>query len=83
MYKQNEFNTLVFAAVLILGFTGRIDKFRFDIRLSIRHVSNAGLNSENAGYNIKNIEFGILLLLVNKKPNIVKILGFLYFEYYV
>lgn len=57
--KQNEFDTLVFADVLALGFKGRIDEFRFDIRPNIRHVSNAELNSENAGYNAKNIEFGI------------------------
>ncbi|MDP5200106.1 acyloxyacyl hydrolase [Flavobacterium sp. DG2-3] len=48
-----------FADVLALGFTTRYHEFRFDIRPSVRHVSNAGLGSSNAGYNTKNIEFGI------------------------
>ncbi len=48
-----------FADVLAFGVSAKIDQFRFDIRPSIRHVSNAGLNSENAGYNTKNIEIGI------------------------
>lgn len=48
-----------FADVLALGFSARLDKLQFDIRPSIRHVSNAGLGAENAGYNTKNIEFGI------------------------
>lgn len=48
-----------FADVLAVGFTAKVNKIRFDIRPGIRHVSNAGLNSENAGYNTKNIEFGV------------------------
>jgi len=48
-----------FADVLAFGISAKVDQFRFDIRPSIRHVSNAGLNSENAGYNTKNIEIGI------------------------
>ncbi|MBL0736940.1 acyloxyacyl hydrolase [Flavobacterium sp. GN10] len=52
-----------FADVLALGFTAGYDNFRFDIRPSVRHVSNAGLGSSNAGYNTKNIEFGILYQL--------------------
>lgn len=48
-----------FADVLALGFSVDYNKFRFDIRPSVRHVSNAGLGSSNAGYNTKNIEFGI------------------------
>ncbi|WP_433836594.1 acyloxyacyl hydrolase [Flavobacterium anhuiense] len=48
-----------FADVLAIGFTASYDKFQFDIRPSVRHVSNAGLGSRNAGYNTKNIEFGI------------------------
>ncbi|WP_290970769.1 acyloxyacyl hydrolase [Flavobacterium sp.] len=48
-----------FADVLALGFTASYDKFQFDVRPSVRHVSNAGLGSSNAGYNTKNIEFGI------------------------
>ncbi len=48
-----------FADVLALGFTANYNKFQFDVRPSVRHVSNAGLGSSNAGYNTKNIEFGI------------------------
>jgi hypothetical protein len=52
-------NGFAFADVLALGFSVNVNQFRFDIRPSVRHVSNAGINSENAGYNIKNIEIGI------------------------
>lgn len=48
-----------FADVLAVGFTVDYNEFRFDVRPSLRHVSNAGLGSSNAGYNTKNIEFGI------------------------
>lgn len=48
-----------FADVLAIGFSARLKDFQFDLRPNIRHVSNAGLNSENAGYNTRNIEFGI------------------------
>ena len=48
-----------FADVVAFGVTAKVDQFRFDIRPSIRHVSNAGLNSENAGYNTKNVEIGV------------------------
>ena len=48
-----------FADVLAVGFAASFDKFKFDIRPTVRHVSNAGLGSSNAGYNTKNIEFGI------------------------
>lgn len=48
-----------FADVLAVGFTAAYDQFQLDIRPSLRHVSNAGLGSSNAGYNTKNIEFGI------------------------
>ncbi|MBE8723655.1 acyloxyacyl hydrolase [Flavobacterium hungaricum] len=48
-----------FADVLALGFSADIQSFQFDIRPSLRHVSNAGLGNSNAGYNTKNIEFGI------------------------
>lgn len=52
-------NGFAFADVLALGFSVNVNQFRFDIRPSVRHVSNAGINSENAGYNTKNIEIGI------------------------
>ena len=48
-----------FADVLAVGFSLNINKFQFDFRPSVRHVSNAGLGSANAGYNTKNIEVGI------------------------
>jgi hypothetical protein len=48
-----------FADVLAFGCTVDYDRFQFDIRPSLRHVSNAGLGSSNAGYNTKNIELGI------------------------
>lgn len=52
-------NGFAFADVLAIGFSAKMNQFRFDVRPSVRHVSNAGLNSENAGYNTKNIEIGI------------------------
>jgi hypothetical protein len=48
-----------FADVFALGISAKVNQFQFDVRPSVRHVSNAGLNSKNAGYNTKNIEFGI------------------------
>jgi len=48
-----------FADVLAVGFSLNVNKFHFDLRPSVRHVSNAGLGSANAGYNTKNIEVGI------------------------
>lgn len=52
-------NGFAFADVLAIGFSVKMNQFRLDVRPSVRHVSNAGLNSENAGYNTKNIEIGI------------------------
>ncbi|MBP1222817.1 acyloxyacyl hydrolase [Flavobacterium sp. 1355] len=48
-----------FADVLAIGFCIKVLRFQLDIRPGIRHVSNAGLGNSNAGYNTKNIEFGI------------------------
>lgn len=48
-----------FADVLAIGFSLKWKRMQFDIRPELRHVSNAGLGSENAGYNTKNLEFGI------------------------
>ena len=48
-----------FADVVAFGVTAKVNQFRFDIRSSVRHVSNSGLNSENAGYNTKNVEIGV------------------------
>lgn len=52
-----------FSDVIALGFSLKVDKVIFDIRPSLRHVSNAGLQSSNAGFNTKNIEFGLSLIL--------------------
>ncbi|MGO4905924.1 acyloxyacyl hydrolase [Flavobacterium sp. W20_MBD1_R3] len=52
-----------FADVLALGFTFRINKVVFDIRPTVRHISNAGLYKNNSGYNTKNIDFGVLFSL--------------------
>nr|WP_315220634.1 acyloxyacyl hydrolase [uncultured Flavobacterium sp.] len=48
-----------FADVLAVGFSVKADRFQFDFRPSVRHVSNAGFNDKNAGYNTKNIELGV------------------------
>ena len=48
-----------FSDVLALGFSLKVDKVLFDIRPSLRHISNAQLQSSNAGFNTSNIEFGI------------------------
>ena len=48
-----------FSDVLALGFSLKVDKVLFDIRPSLRHISNAQLQSSNAGFNTRNIEFGM------------------------
>ncbi len=40
-----------------LGFTFRIKKLAFDRRSNFSHVSNAGLQGSNSGYNTRNIDF--------------------------
>lgn len=52
-------NGFAFSDVFALGVSAKVNRFRFDIRPSIRHVSNAGLAAQNAGYNTRNIEIGI------------------------
>ena len=52
-----------FSDVLALGFTFKYNKVTFDVRPNIRHVSNAGLQKTNSGYNTKNIDFGISIPL--------------------
>jgi Lipid A 3-O-deacylase (PagL) len=47
-----------FSDVLAIGFSLKINKITFDLRPNIRHVSNAGFQKSNAGFNTKNIEFG-------------------------
>lgn len=52
-----------FADVFAMGFSVKMDRLQLDARGNIRHVSNGGLNSENAGYNTRNIELGISYFL--------------------
>lgn len=52
-----------FSDVLALGFSLKVDRLIFDIRPSLRHVSNAGLGNSNSGFNTTNVEFGISLPL--------------------
>ena len=52
-----------FSDVLALGFSLKVDKVIFDVRPSLRHVSNAQLQSSNAGFNTSNIEFGLSVSL--------------------
>ena len=52
-----------FSDVLALGFSLKVDKVLFDVRPSLRHVSNAQLQSSNAGFNTSNIEFGLSVSL--------------------
>ena len=52
-----------FSDVLALGFSLKVDKVLFDVRPSLRHISNAQLQSSNAGFNTSNIEFGMSLAL--------------------
>ena len=54
-----------FSDVLSLGISFRTEKLIFDIRPSLRHTSNAGLQNSNAGFNTKNVEFGITFPLKN------------------
>ena len=49
---------IAFSDVLALGFSFKNGKMTFDLRPNIRHVSNAGLQSPNLGFNTLNIEFG-------------------------
>ena len=49
-----------FSDVLAVGLSYNLRKIRFDITPSVRHVSNAGLQSSNAGFNTKNIDFGLV-----------------------
>ena len=54
-----------FSDVLSFGISFKTQKLIFDIRPSLRHNSNAGLQNSNAGFNTKNIEFGIAFPLKN------------------
>ena len=52
-----------FSDVLAIGLSMKVDNLLFDLRPSLRHISNAGLSNSNAGFNTKNIEFGISISL--------------------
>ena len=48
-----------FSDVIALGVSLTIDRLSFDLRPSLRHVSNAGFQGSNAGFNTKNVEFQV------------------------
>lgn len=47
-----------FSDVFAIGLTVKTPKISFDFRPNFRHISNAGLQDSNAGYNTLNIELG-------------------------
>jgi len=52
-----------FCDVFGVGTTYNLGDVAIDVRACARHVSNAGLQNENAGFNTKNIAFGIIVPL--------------------
>ncbi|AWA29357.1 hypothetical protein HYN48_04235 [Flavobacterium magnum] len=52
-----------FSDVLSLGFSYRVNGVTIDLRPNLRHTSNAGLQSSNAGFNTANLEFGLSIPL--------------------
>lgn len=54
-----------FSDVISFGISLKIKKITFDIRPSLRHNSNAGLQRSNAGLNTRNLEFGLAIPLDN------------------
>ncbi|WP_313805803.1 acyloxyacyl hydrolase [Flavobacterium sp.] len=52
-----------FSDVIALGFSLISDGIHFDLRPSLRHVSNGGLQPSNAGLNSKNLEVVLTLPL--------------------
>lgn len=52
-----------FSDVIALGFSFKTETGSFAIQPSLRHVSNAGFKSSNAGFNTQNIEFCLLFYL--------------------
>ena len=52
-----------FSDVLSLGFSLKAGKVNLDFRPNVRHISNAGLQSSNAGFNTYNLEFGVSMPL--------------------
>jgi hypothetical protein len=54
---------LAFSDVVALGVSFECKRLRFDVTPSFRHVSNAGLQRPNSGYNTMNLEFGFTFRL--------------------
>ncbi|WP_291088309.1 acyloxyacyl hydrolase [Flavobacterium sp. BFFFF1] len=52
-----------FSDVFSLGMSYKFKKFSVDFRPNLRHISNAGLQSSNAGFNTANVEFGVAVPL--------------------
>ncbi|WP_114757496.1 acyloxyacyl hydrolase [Flavobacterium sp. AG291] len=52
-----------FCDVFALGTTYKFGKVGLDVRVAARHTSNAGLQNSNAGFNTKNIQFGVIMPL--------------------
>ncbi|MHA3787337.1 acyloxyacyl hydrolase [Flavobacterium hauense] len=52
-----------FCDVFAIGATYKFGKIAFDLRPNVRHTSNAGLQNSNAGFNTKNIQFGVIVAL--------------------
>ena len=52
-----------FSDIIALGLTYKINSIFLDFRFSLRHVSNANLNSPNNGHNSTNVEIGFMYQL--------------------
>lgn len=52
-----------FCDVFAIGITYKIGDIILDIRPNVRHTSNAGLQQSNAGFNTRNIAFGVIVPL--------------------
>ncbi len=52
-----------FCDVFALGLTAKVGGVMLDLRPNVRHISNAGLQSSNAGFNTYNIAFGAIVPL--------------------
>ncbi|NNK87357.1 MAG: hypothetical protein HKO90_03660 [Flavobacteriaceae bacterium] len=65
---------LGFSNGLGIGLTYELKGLRIDIRSGIRHVSNAGLNEPNLGYNSSITEIGLLFAL-DKRPKVTSTLA--------
>ena len=69
MYSDTETERLAkgfaFSDIAALGTSVRINRFLFDIRTGIRHVSNADLRLPNSGHNTTTIDFGLSYYLNN------------------